>query len=122
MDAHGLPVRMLLTAGTVADCTQALALIEDIPAEHLLADQGYDTNHVVAQATELGMPVVIPSQSNRREAREYDRHLYQVWRLVENGFCDCKQWRGVATRYARKAASFLANCQIRAIALWTKVI
>ena len=26
-----------------------------------------------------------------------------------------KQWRGVATRYAKQAASFLANRQIRAI-------
>ena len=100
----------------------ALALIERILAEQLLADQGYDTNHIVAQAAELGMPVVIPSQSNRREAREYDRHWYQLRHLVENGFCDFKQWRGVATRYAKQAASFLANCQIRAIALWTKVI
>ena len=117
-----MPVRMLLTAGTVADCTQALPLIEDIPAEYLLADKGYDTNSIVAQATEWGMQVVIPSKRNRREQREYDRHLYQLRHLVENGFCDFKQWRGVATRYAKKAASFLANCQIRAIVLWTKVI
>ena len=117
-----MPVRMLLTAGTVADCTQALALIAGIPAEYLLADKGYDTNRIVAQATEWGMQVVIPSKSNRREAREYDRHLYQLRHLVENGFCDFKQWRGVATRYAKKAASFLANCQIRAIAIWAKII
>ena len=51
------------------------------------------------------MQVVIPSKSNRREAREYDRHLYQLRHLVENGFCDFKQWRGVATRYAKKATS-----------------
>ena len=30
---------MLLTAGTVADGAQALALIEGIPAEYLLADK-----------------------------------------------------------------------------------
>ena len=113
---------MLLTAGTVADCTPALALLADIPAEHLWADQGYDTNHSVAQARELGMPVVIPSQSNRREAQEYDRHWYRLRRLVENGFCDCKQSRSASPHHARKAASFPANCQIRAIALWTKII
>ena len=117
-----MPVRMLLTAGTVADCTPALALIDGLPAEYLLADKGYDTNSIVAQARELGMQVVIPSKSNRREARDYDRHWYQLRHLVENEFCDFKQWRGVATRYAKKAASFLANCQIRAIAIWTKII
>ena len=124
---------MLLTAGTVADGTQALALIEGIPAEYLLADKslprtrygGYDTNGIVAQATELGMQVVIPSRRNRREPREYDRHWYRLRHLVENGFCDFKSaggGRGVATRYARKASSFLANCQIRAIAIWAKII
>ena len=102
-------------------------------AEYLLADKslprtrygGYDTNDIVAQATEWGMQVVIPSKSNRREQREYDRHWYKLRHLVENEFCDFESaggGRGVATRYAKKAASFLANCQIRAIALWTKVI
>lgn len=117
-----MPVRMILTAGTVADCSQGLALIEGIGAEHLVADKGYDTNQLVAGASERGMPVVIPSRSNRREPRAYDRHLYQVRHLVENGFCQFKQWRGVATRDAKQAASFLAHCQIRAIALWAKVI
>ena len=113
---------MILTAGTVADCTQAMPLIEGIAAEHLLADKGYDTNGIVALASEWGMNVVIPSRSNRREQRAYDRDLYQARHLVENGFCSFKQWRGVATRYAKQAASFLANCKIRAIALWTKII
>lgn len=117
-----MPVRMILTAGTTADCTQGLALIEGIAAEHLLADKGYDTNQIVALASKSGMNVVIPPRGNRREQREYDRDLYQARHLVENGFCNFKQWRGVATRYAKQAASFLANCQIRAIALWTKII
>jgi len=47
VDAHGLPVRMLVTAGTVADSSQGLALIEGIEAEHLLADKGYDSNAIV---------------------------------------------------------------------------
>ena len=39
-----MPVRLAVTAGTVADCSQALPLIEGIKAEHLLADKAYDTN------------------------------------------------------------------------------
>ena len=94
-----MPVRLLVTEGTVADCTQALPLIEGISAECLLADKAYDTNEIVA-ALELGMNPVIPPTSNRREKREYDRALYKLRHLVENGFLDFKQWRGVATRYA----------------------
>ena len=121
VDSHGMPVRLLVTEGTVADCTQALPLIEGISAECLLADKAYDTNEIVAAALELGMNPVIPPKSNRREKREYDRALYKLRHLVENGFLDFKQWRGVATRYAKNSLSYLAVCQIRAMVIWTKL-
>ncbi len=38
VDAHGMPVRFALTEGTTADCKQAVAVIEGLDAEHLLAD------------------------------------------------------------------------------------
>ena len=34
-----MPVRMILTEGTVADCTQAHSLIADIPAETIVNDR-----------------------------------------------------------------------------------
>jgi len=37
VDAHGMPVRMLVTEGTTADCAQAAKLIEGIDAENLIA-------------------------------------------------------------------------------------
>ena len=48
-----MPVRMILTEGTVADSTQASALTEDLPAGYLLADKGYDTNAIVSAAIAL---------------------------------------------------------------------
>ena len=81
-----MPVNLRVTAGTVADCTQAAALIDGIAAEHLLADRGYDTNKVLAVARERGMTPVIPPQRNRKVAREYDAVLYRARHLVENGF------------------------------------
>ena len=122
VDAHGLPVRMLVTAGTVADSSEGLALIEGIEAEHLLADKGYDSDAIVEGALERGMKPVIPPRRNRREQREYDHYLYRLRHLVENGFCEFKGWRGIATRYAKKVSSYLANCQIRAILIWAKII
>ena len=41
--------------------------------------------------------------------------------LVENGFLEFKQWRGVATRYAKRTASYLAICQLRAVMIWSKL-
>ena len=48
--------------------------------------------------------------------------LYKVRHLVENAFLHLKRWRGVATRYAKRCASFLAAVQIRCISLWANII
>ncbi len=55
-------------------------------------------------------------------AQKYDVALYQARHLTENAFVKLKEWRGVATRYAKNAASYLAICQIRALALRAKII
>jgi transposase len=117
-----MPVRVLLTSGTTADCTQAHALIEGLNALHLLADRGYDSNAIVEQAKQQDMQVVIPPRKNRKERREYDKDLYRHRHLVENAFLQLKRWRGIATRYAKNAASFLAAAQIRCIAIWAHVL
>ncbi len=96
-----MPVRLILTQGTTADCSQAVLLIEGIPAEHLLADKGYDSNEIVAAALARGINPVIPPKNNRKEPRYYDQDLYKLRHLVENAFLHLKQWRGVATRYAK---------------------
>lgn len=67
------------------------------------------------------MQAVIPPRKNRKEQREYDKHLYKQRHLVENAFLVLKQWRGIATRYAKNLSSFLAAVQIRCLALWLKI-
>ncbi len=116
-----MPIRIIVTQGTVADCTQAGQLIEGLSAEHLLADKGYDSDAIVEQATTQGMNVVIPPRKNRKEKRSYDKHLYRHRHLVENAFLHLKRWRGIATRYAKNVASFLAAVQIRCVALWLSI-
>ena len=122
VDAHGMPVRAIITEGTAADCTQASALIEGLTAEYLLADKGYDTNDIIRQAIAQGMKPVIPAKKNRTAAREYDKELYRLRHLVENAFLHLKRWRGIATRYAKNTASFLAAVQIRCIVLWANIL
>ena len=117
-----MPVRMFITQGTTADCTQAHRLIEGIDAEYLLADKGYDSDAIVNQATEVGMEAVIPPRKNRKEQRECDKELYKLRHLVENAFLNLKRWRGIATRYAKNSASFLAAVHIRCIALWARTL
>ena len=50
VDAHGMPVRILITEGTRADCSQAEHLIEGIDAEYLLADKGYDSDKIIERS------------------------------------------------------------------------
>ena len=110
-----MPVRLAVTEGTVADSSQALLLIQGIEARYLLTDKACDTNEIIATDRGLGMDPVIPPKRNRREPRDYDRAPYRLRHLVENGFLEFKQWRDVATRYAKRAASYLAICQLRAV-------
>ena len=117
-----MPVRILITQGTAADCKQAGALIEGINADALFADRAYDTNEIIAMARAAGMEIVIPPKKNRKMQREYDEYLYRLRHLVENAFLMLKQWRGIATRYTKHSASFLAAVQIRCLAIWLAVM
>jgi transposase len=116
-----MPLRVLATEGARADCTEAAKLIEGITAEHLIADKGYDSDAIVEQAQRQGMQVQILPRKNRKAARDYDKCLYRHRHLVENAFLHIKQWRGVATRYAKNLSSFLAAAQIRCLVLWLRI-
>lgn len=118
VDANGLPLRILITGGPVADCTQAESLIDGLSANYLLADRGYDSDEIIAQAQSQGMNPVIPPRKNRIVQRKYNRTLYKRRHLVENAVLKLKQWRGIATRYAKTTASFLAAVQIRCLMVW----
>jgi transposase len=116
-----MPVRIIVTKGTAADCTQAEGLITDIKAQYLLADKGYDSNKIIKQALDQGMEPVIPPRKNRKIQRPYDVDLYKLRHIIENTFLRLKDWRGIATRYAKNIKSFVAAVQIRCLMLWLKI-
>jgi transposase len=64
------------------------------------------------------MKAVIPPRKSRKKRRRYDRKLYKKRHLVENAFLALKHWRGIATRYAKNASSFLAAVHVRCLAIW----
>ena len=112
---------MFITSGTVADCQLAGRLIEGIYVDYLLADKAYDTNEILQLAKMNGIEAVIPPKKNRKEQRYFDREIYRLRHLIENAFLKLKKWRGIATRYAKNSASFLAAVHIRCLALWIGV-
>lgn len=44
---------------------------------------------------------------------------YGKWGTVHQRF---RRWRGIATRYAKNCASFLAAVHIRCIAIWANIL
>ena len=108
-----MPVRAIVTSGSEADCTQAESLVADIPAEHLIADKGYDTDRIDAMAREKGMGVCIPPRKGRKNPRDYDEYLYKMRHLVENAFLRLKAWRGIATRYASHLSCLRCVCDVQ---------
>jgi transposase len=107
---------------TSADCTHAGALIEGMKAEYLLADRGYDSDAIAEQAQRKGMEEVIPPRKSRKTPRSYDKYLYRYRHWVGNAFLQLRRWRGIVTRYAKRAESFLAAAQIKCLALWLGIL
>lgn len=105
----GNPVRLILSEGQEADVSHASALMDGLEFDALIADKGYDSNELLQVITEVHQAeAVIPPRRNRKEPRDYDRHLYKMRNLVERFFNLSKHCRRVATRYDKTARNFLA--------------
>lgn len=116
-----MPLRVIVTEGTRADCAEADGLIDGFTMANLLADKGYDSDAIVAKAEAQGATALIPPRKNRKQARGYDKALYKHRHLVENAFLPLKRWRGIATRYAKNLSSFVAAMRILCLVLWPRV-
>jgi transposase len=111
----GLPVRLVLTAGQEADISQGEKLIEGVPVEVVIGDKGYDSKGLVGAIRARGAEAVIPSLSNRKEQRAYDREGYKDRNLAERFWGKSKQCRRVATRYEETARDFLGFVHVASI-------
>lgn len=97
VDALGNPLRVILSAGQVADIERAVALIEDQPAQFVVGDKGYDADTFVESITAQGGAPVIQPRSNRLNPRIFDKHIYKSRYLVQCFFSRIKQFRRIAT-------------------------
>lgn len=122
VDAEGRPIRLSLSPGQDHDSTKALPLLDNLDkGSTLLADRAYDTDAIRAFADERGAWANIPPKSHRKDSFAFSRWVYRQRNLVERFFNKLKQFRGIATRYDRKAENFLAAIKLVAVRLWLKV-
>jgi transposase len=112
----------LLSGGNTNDISLAAALVDAAgPARRLIADRGYDANHLRRLLAERGIEAVIPSTITRRQPIPYDAEAYRDRNLVERMWCRLKDWRRVATRYDKLAQNYLAGAFIAAtVSYWLK--
>jgi len=119
VDARGRPHALLPGPGQQADGTPAAALLAAVPTpRYVLADKGYDTNALIEQIEQAGAEGGIPSKKNRRACRLIDRLRYRQRNHVERFFGRLKDFRRLATRYEKTAASFLGFVHFFAALCW----
>lgn len=118
VDALGNPIAISLTAGQVADITQAEPLLAGLEPEAVIADKGYDADALVETLEGRGITPVIPSKANRKAPRKTDFALYRERNLVERFFQKIKEYRGIATRYDKLAETFLAGVLLVCVLIW----
>lgn len=118
-DALGNPTGFHLTPGQAHDLEGADALLSDLKAEMLLADKAFDADERVLEPLKAaGKSAVIPPKSNRKEKREYDKEIYKERHKIENFFEKIKQYRAIATRYDKRATTFLGAVHLVASLVW----
>ena len=113
-------MRFILTAGQKGDAPQAGPLLDDAPADVVIADTAYDADHIRQAIAEKGAEAVIPNNPSRSLKYPLDQHLYAQRHLVECCIGKLKQFRRVATRYEKTARNYLAIVTIAAIVIWLR--
>ncbi len=132
---------MVLTAGQVHDSTQLEPVLDAIrvprrgrgrprkrPAR-LLADKGYAYRKCRRALRRRQIRHTIPERRDQRAQRAargakggrppaFDRAAYRRRNVVERCVNRLKQWRGLATRYEKRALNYRAMVVIAALMIW----
>ena len=84
----------------------------------LAADAAYDSDGLRLFLLERGTVPVIPNNPTRKRRHPFDEIAYRQRNLIERMFCRLKDWRRIATRYNKLAATFAAAIMLAAIIIW----
>jgi len=93
----------------------------DLPkAKVVLADRGYDSDHIRNLIAQRGGTPIIPGKANRKMPINVDAITYALRNRVERCFNKLKCSRRLATRYDKTAVSYLGFVLIVATRLWVR--
>ncbi|GAA1314261.1 hypothetical protein GCM10009610_35360 [Pseudonocardia xinjiangensis] len=143
VDGRGLPMSVILTPGHAGDNPQLLPLLDQIAVgrdgpgrprkrpDRVLADKAYSHPSTRAALRHRKIPFTSPErtdQISRRHAKgsrggrppAFNPAIYTGRNVVERCFNRLKQFRALATRYAKRAAYYRSEITIAAIVLWLR--
>ena len=143
VDGHGRPMSILVTPGQAGDNPQLLALLDQVKVHRrwggrprkrprrVIADKAYSHPSTRQALRARQIAFTCPERSDqiaRRQAKgsaggrppAFDPVIYRGRNVVERCFNRLKQFRGLATRYAKRLAYYRAEVVIATIALWLR--
>jgi transposase len=143
VDGRGLPMRIVLTPGQAGDNPQLLPLLDGIRVARVgsgrprtrpkvvIVDKAYSHPSTRQAMRQRGIRFVSPERADQIAHRAakgsrggrlpvFDAELYKGRNVVERCFNRLKQFRDLATRYAKRAAYYQAELVLAAIVLWLR--
>ena len=140
VDGRGRPLAVLISGGQAGDNPFLLPVLDAIAVggtggrprkrpDLLLADKGYAHDSTRAALRRRGIAHVIPERRDqiaRRAAKGarggrppgFSKEAYKQRNVVERCFNRLKQWRDLATRYAKRATIYRASLVLIAALIW----
>ncbi len=120
-DGFGRAVAFSLAPGQAHELPQAIPLLDRLPGvpRWVVADRGYSSHAFREHIWNLGARPVIPAKCNE-EPLACPEWIYNNRNLVERLWARLKEWRAVATRYEKTAASFLGVLHLAASFDWLR--
>ena len=111
-------VGLALAPGPQHDLLACAPLAPHLAGQWVLGDKGFDSDAFRQDLIRTGANVCIPSRSSRRAPRYYSQRLYRHRHTVENFFGRIKRHRRIATRYEKRAVTFLGFVYLAALIDW----
>ncbi|MFD8879947.1 MULTISPECIES: IS5 family transposase [Corynebacterium] len=141
VDGHGLPLVILCGPGQGGDSPMLAPLLDALSVarkgpgrprtrpDMLRGDKAYSSRATRQTLRRRGIKAVIPEPSDQQQHRRnrgsrggrpvgLDMEAYRGRNVIERGYSDVKQWRGLATRYDKLGLTYRAGAVLRAIIQW----
>jgi transposase len=101
----------------MAPCCELVAVVAQ---GKVIADRAYDADRLHDMILNEGCEPGIPPRRHRKYQHGYDKLAYKNRWGIESFFAKLKQWRRIATRHDKLAATFLTFVKLASIMLWLK--